>query len=162
MADALPLVQDFMTPNPVTVKPSDFIETVVQLLEEHRISGLPVVNNEDQVVGIISEADLLIRESPLQPPLHFTFLGGIIYFDSPSHFHQQMKKALGMMVQDVMTAKPITTTPETSLVAAAQLMRHKKVNRLPVIDAQQTLTGIITRHDLICGLKPIAFSEAET
>ncbi len=161
MAASPPIVQNFMTPNPITVKPSDFIETVVQLLEEHRISGLPVVDDQKQVVGIISEADLLIRESPLQPPLHFTLLGGVIYFDSPSHFHQQVKKALGMTVQDVMTPQPITTTPETSLVDAAQLMRHKKVNRLPVINSQNSLAGIITRHDLICALSPTVFNSGE-
>jgi CBS domain-containing protein len=162
MSNTSPTIQDFMTPNPIAVRPSDFIETVVQLLEEHRISGLPVVDDQNHVVGVISEGDLLIRESPLQPPLHFTLLGGVIYFDSPSHFHQQMKKAMGMLVQDVMTAKPITITPEASLVDAAQLMRSKKVNRLPVLDQQQALIGIITRHDLICALKPTVFSQSET
>ena len=154
MAPSAPLVQDFMTPNPITVKPSESIETVVRVLEEHRISGLPVVDDSGQVVGVISEGDLLVRESPLQPPLYLTLLGGIIYFDSPAHFHQQMKKALGMLVQDVMTSKPITTNPETSLAEAAQVMLDKKINRLPVLDQNQTLIGIITRHDLVCALKP--------
>ena len=53
-----------------------------------------------------------------------------------------------------MTSKPITTTPETSLADAAHLMLDKKINRLPVLDHHQVLIGIITRHDLVCALKP--------
>ncbi|MEO0375094.1 MAG: CBS domain-containing protein [Cyanobacteria bacterium P01_A01_bin.17] len=162
MSNTSPTVQDCMTPDPIAVKPLDLIETVIQLLEKHRISGLPVVDDQNHVVGVVTEADLLIRESPLQPPLHFTFLGSIIYFESPSHFHEQIKKSLGMLVQDVMTAKPITTTPETSLVDAAQIMRDKKVNRLPVLDQTQALIGILTRHDLICALKPQFFGQSES
>ena len=159
MTPSAPIVKDFMTPNPITVKPSESIETVVKVLAENRISGLPVVDDTGQVVGIISEGDLLVRESPLQPPLYLTLLGGIIYFDSPAHFHQHMKKALGMSVQDVMTSKPITTKPETSLADAAHVMLDKKINRLPVLDQNQALIGIITRHDLVCALRPISDQE---
>ena len=90
-----PVVKDFMTPDPITVKPSVSIETVVKILEDNQISGLPVVDDTGHVIGIISEGDLLVRESPLQPPLYLTLLGGVIYFESPAHFHQHMKKALG-------------------------------------------------------------------
>ena len=159
MAISPPVVKDFMTPNPITVKPSTSIEAVIKVLEEHKISGLPVVDDTGKVVGVISEGDLLVRESPLQPPLYLTLLGGVIYFDSPAHFHQHMKKALGMLVQDVMTSKPILTTPETTLAEAAQVMLDKKINRLPVVDSTQTLIGIITRHDLVCALKPTLVTE---
>ena len=150
-----------MTPNPITISPNDSVEAAIKVLEEHRISGLPVVDATDQVQGIISEGDLLVRESPLQPPLYLTLLGSIIYFESPAKFHQHIKKALGMLVQDVMTSKPITTSPETSLGEAAQLMIEKRINRLPVVDSNQKLIGIITRHDLVRALKPQAFSTKE-
>jgi predicted transcriptional regulator len=101
----------------------------------------------------LSEGDLLVRESPLQPPLYVTLLGSIIYFESPVHFHQHMKKALGMFVQDVMTANPITIRPDAPLADAAHLMLDKRVNRLPVVDDHQRLVGILTRHDLLFALK---------
>jgi CBS domain-containing protein len=58
MAVSRPVVKDFMTPDPITISPTDSLETVIKLLEEHRISGLPVVDDENHVVGIISEGDL--------------------------------------------------------------------------------------------------------
>ncbi len=160
MAVSLPVVKDFMTPNPITIFPTDSLETVIKLLEEHRISGLPVVDGVNHVVGIISEGDLLVRESPMQPPLYMTLLGSVIYFESPRQFHQHMQKALGMLVQDVMTPQPITTQPETPLTTAANLMLAKKINRLPVVDDDQCLIGIITRHDLVRALKPAVSYES--
>lgn len=154
MAVSLPVVSDFMTPNPITIAPTASLETVIKLLEEHRISGLPVVDEAQHVIGIISEGDLLVRESPMKPPLYMTLLGSVIYFESPKQFHQHMQKALGMLVEDVMTAKPITTQPDVPLTAAANLMLDKKINRLPVVDDNQVLVGIITRHDLVRALKP--------
>ncbi|WP_299490318.1 CBS domain-containing protein [Acaryochloris sp. IP29b_bin.137] len=154
MTVSLPVVNDFMTPNPITISPSASLETVIQLLEEHRISGLPVVDEAQHVIGIISEGDLLVRESPMKPPLYMTLLGSVIYFESPKQFHQHMQKALGMLVKDVMTAKPITTQPDVPLTTAANLMLDKKINRLPVVDDHQMLVGIITRHDLVRALKP--------
>lgn len=150
---ATALVQDFMTPNPITVKPTDSIATVVKLIEDHRVRGLPVVDDDGKVVGMISEGDLLVREAPLQAPLYLTFLGSVIYFESPESFHQHLKKSLSMLVQDVMTPHPTTTTPETPIADVAHLMVEKHIDRLPVIDAGQ-LVGIISRRDLIRALKP--------
>jgi CBS domain-containing protein len=153
-----PQVKDFMMPNPVTIHATESVETAIKLMEEHQISGLPVVNEQNHVLGILSEGDLLVRESPLQPPLYMTILGSIIYFESPAQFHQHIKKALGLLVQDIMTAKPITITPQAPLSEAAHLMMEKRINRLPVVDDTQTLVGIITRHDLVRALKPHTFA----
>jgi CBS domain-containing protein len=148
------LVKDFMTPNPITIRATESLETVVKVLEENHIRGLPVVDDQGKILGIISEADLLVREAPLQPPLYLTFLGSVIYFESPEHFHQHLKKSLGMQVQDVMTPDPVITTVDVAISEVAQIMLEQKVTRLPVVDANQNLIGIITRHDLIRALKP--------
>jgi CBS domain-containing protein len=158
MSITVPFVKDFMTAHPITISPSASVEAAVKTMEEHQITGLPVVDEGNRVVGILSEGDLLIRESPMKPPLYMTLLGSIIYFESPTQFHQHIKKSLGMLVQDVMTAKPITISPEASLSDAAQVMLEKRVNRLPVIDTEQKLVGIITRHDLVSALKPQVFT----
>lgn len=146
-------VQDFMTPNPITISPTATVEEAVKLMEEKGISGLPVLDDDDKLVGIISEGDLLVRESPMKPPLFMTLLGGVIYFESPTKFHQHIKKSLGMLVGDVMTSKVITTSPDTLLNEVSDKMLSKKVNRLPVIDEDSKLVGILTRHDLVSALK---------
>lgn len=122
MATAPAFVRDFMTPNPITIAPEASVETVVKVLEENQVGGLPVVDPEGKVIGIISEGDLLYQEAPMQPPLYLTFLGSVIYFESPDKFHQHIRKALGMMVRDVMTPNPITTNPNTAIADVAQLM----------------------------------------
>jgi CBS domain-containing protein len=147
------LVQGFMTENPVTIKPLDTVETVLKLLEEKHISGLPVVDEDGKVVGVVSEADLLFKERPLRMPLYLTFLGGVIYLEPLDKFLQQLKKTLGILVQDVMTLAPITITPDTPVPCAANLMLEKRINRLPVVDDKGKLIGIITRNDLLRALK---------
>jgi CBS domain-containing protein len=146
-------VQDYMTPNPVTIAPTATVEDAVKLMEKKGIAGLPVLDESGKLVGILSEADILVRESPMKPPLFMTLLGGVIYFESPSKFHDHIKKSLGMLVSDVMTQKVITTSPETSLNEVSDLILSKKVNRLPVVDSESKLIGIVTRHDLVRALK---------
>jgi CBS domain-containing protein len=158
MSVATSLVKDFMTPSPVAIGQTETVEAAVKLMEQHQISGLPVVDKQGLLVGILSEGDLLVREAPLQTPLYMTLLGSIIYFESPTQFHQHMKKALGMLVQDIMTANPVTVDPAISLTHAAQLMLEKKVNRLPVVEGNR-LVGILTRHDLVSALKPQTFAD---
>jgi CBS domain-containing protein len=147
------LVQDFMTPNPVTVKPTDSVATVVKILDEQRFRGLPVVDEQGNFVGLVSEEDLMVREAPVQSPLYLTLLGSIIYFDSSEKFQQQLKKSLGMLVQDVMTTHPPTTQPHAPLSEVAQTMLQSRIGQLPVLDADHKLVGIITRHDLIHALR---------
>lgn len=142
-----------MTPEPVTVTPLDSVETVLNRLEERHISGLPVVNDEGKLVGIISEADLLFKERPIRLPLYLLLLGGIIYLEPLDRFIQELKKSLGVLVQDVMTPNPFTITPDAPISQAADLMLEKRINRLPVVDEQGKLVGIITRDDLLRALQ---------
>lgn len=146
-------VQDYMTANPITIGPAANVEDAVKLMEEKGISGLPVVDDSGTLVGIFSEGDVLMREAPMKPPLFMTLLGGVIYFESPSKFHDHIKKSLGMLVSDLMTTKVITTSPDTSLNEVSDQILSKKVNRLPVVDADSKLVGIVTRHDLVRALK---------
>lgn len=147
------LVQDYMTADPVTVSPSDSVEAVLKLLEEQHISGLPVVDEAGSVIGIVSEGDLLFRESPIRMPLYLTFLGGVIYLESLDKFDQQLKKSLGMLVQDVMTPDPKTISLDAPISEAANWMIERRINRLPVVDKADNLVGIVTRSDLIKALR---------
>lgn len=153
MVTATRHIKDFMTTDPVTVTPMDSVETVLNRLEERHISGLPVMDEVGQVVGIVSEADLLFKERSIRLPLYLSFLGGIIYLEPLDHFVQQLKKSLGCLVQDVMTPEPITIAPDAPISRAADLMLDKRINRLPVVDETEKLVGIITRNDLLRALK---------
>jgi CBS domain-containing protein len=155
MITAQPLsVQQVMTPDPFTVKPLDSLEIVLKILEEKHISGLPVVDEAGKLVGVVSEADLLFRERPIQMPLYLTFLGGILYLEPVDRFVNELKKFLGLQVQDVMNPKLTTISAHASVGKAAELMLGKRINRLPVLDDAGQLIGIVTRTDLLKALQP--------
>jgi CBS domain-containing protein len=142
-------VADVMTPNPVSVTPETNLEAAIQLLTEHHIGGLPVINAEGALVGILSESDLMWQATGVEPPAYIMLLDSMIYLKSPKKYTEELHKALGQLVKDVMTAKVITITPEKSIREAAQLMHDKRIRRLPVVDDQDQVIGILTRGDIV-------------
>ncbi|MDG2990852.1 CBS domain-containing protein [Candidatus Synechococcus calcipolaris G9] len=148
------LVQDYMTPQPITVQEDAAIADAIKLMEDHQIRGLPVLDHQNTLVGLVSEADLIVRQAPLEPPLYLTFLGSVIYFESPESFHHHLKKTLGQQVKDVMSDRPFTIKATAPISEAAQLIVKHHISRLPVLDGENNLVGIITRHDLMRALHP--------
>lgn len=142
------LAKDIMVKNVITVKRDQTVEDVIRLLMEHNISGLPVVDDENRIVGIVSEGDLIYRSKQLKLPSYFTILDGYIFLDNPKTMEEQIKKMVGYLVKDIMTEKVITLNEEDSIEKAASLMTDKKVNRLPVVK-EGKLVGIISRRDII-------------
>ncbi|NEP77538.1 MAG: CBS domain-containing protein [Okeania sp. SIO3B3] len=142
-------VADVMSNNPISVKPEMPLKEAIKILAEQRISGLPVVNEQEKLVGIVSETDLMWQESGVTPPPYIMLLDSVIFLDNPARYEKQIHKALGETVGEVMTKDPLTTTPEKSLSAAAKLMHDRDIHRLPVLDENEKVIGIITRGDII-------------
>ncbi|WP_026476630.1 CBS domain-containing protein [Alkaliphilus transvaalensis] len=142
------MVKDIMTKKVFSVQPEDSIEDVVKLLVEHNISGVPVVDDENKVVGIITEGDLIYRSKKLQIPSYFTILDSYIFLEDPSTVKDQIKKMIGYKVKDVMTEKVIVAKEDDSIEEVATIITNKNVNRLPVVKDNK-LVGIISRRDII-------------
>jgi CBS domain-containing protein len=143
-------VGEVMTPNPITVRPETPLQEAIQLLAQHRISGLPVVDEENNLVGVISDTDLMWQESGVDTPPYIMLLDSIIYLQNPARYEKEIHKALGQTVGEVMSDGPISVTPDQNLREAAHLMNEKKVRRLPVLDPEtQKLAGILTQGDII-------------
>ncbi|NJL01425.1 MAG: CBS domain-containing protein [Spirulinaceae cyanobacterium SM2_1_0] len=142
-------VADFMMPDPVTVKPQLALSDAIQLLVERQASCLLVVDDDDALIGILSESDLMWQATGVEPPPYIMLLDSAIFLRNPARYEKELHKALGQTVGDVMTAKPITIAPERSLREAAQVMHDKHIHRLPVIDASDRLVGLITQSDII-------------
>ncbi len=143
-------VADVMNRDIVTVKPETPINDAIHLLAERKISGLPVVNDEGKLVGVLSESDLMWRESGVTPPAYIMVLDSVIYLENPARYERELHKALGQTVKEVMTEKSITTIrPDQPLAKAAQLLLHRDIRRLPVVDEQNRLVGILTRGDVM-------------
>jgi CBS domain-containing protein len=143
-------VADVMTRDPITARPDTPLNEVIQILAQKRISGLPVVNETGKLVGVISETDLMWRESGAMPPPYIMLLDSVIYLENPARYERELHKALGATVKEVMTNHHVVTiAPEKSLRDAAQLMHEGGVQRLPVLDAAGQVIGILTRGDII-------------
>ncbi|HXF71051.1 MAG TPA: CBS domain-containing protein [Actinomycetota bacterium] len=132
-----------MTTAVVTVSDSAPFKQIVRLLHEHRISALPVVDPEGRVVGVVSEADLLLKEE-YEPPGEGK--GGLIAFGRK---RRERRKATGLVARQLMTQPAVTVSPEATVQEAARLMHARRVKRLPVVDAEGRVVGIVSRADLL-------------
>jgi len=142
-------IADAMTRDPVVVRTETPLNEAIQILAERRISGLPVVDNAGQLVGIISETDLMWRETGVTPPPYIMFLDSVIYLQNPAKHERELHKALGQTVGEVMSSEPISISPDKPLKEAAQIMHEKEVRRLPVVDDAGQVIGILTRGDIV-------------
>jgi CBS domain-containing protein len=143
------VVSEVMTRHPIVVHPNTPIPEVLKLLAENRISGLPVVDERDRLIGVVSETDVMWQETGVTPPAYIMLFDSVIYLQNPMKYDRALHKALGQTVGDLMTLHPATITAEQMLPKAARLMHDKHVHRLPVVDDDQHVVGILTRGDIV-------------
>jgi len=142
-------VAEIMTPDPVVVKALSPLNDAIKVLAEQHFSGVPVVDENNKLVGILSETDLMWQETGVEPPPYITFLDSVIYLKNPARYEKEIHKALGQTVQDVMSDNPITVKPDQALREAAHLMHSRDIRRVVVVDDQKQVVGILTRGDVV-------------
>ncbi len=142
-------IKDVMSKNVITVSTDDPVEKCAKLLQEKNISGLPVVDKEGRLVGMITEGDLIRRASRIEAPGYLEILGGLIYLGSPKKFVDELQRAMTLEVGKMMSKNVITVNPGENLEKAATLMVNNNVNRLPVVDDDGALIGIVSRRDIM-------------
>ncbi|MGH3013428.1 MAG: CBS domain-containing protein [Gaiellaceae bacterium] len=130
---------DAMTRNVVTVSPQTPLKEAAELLAQHRISGLPVVD-EGTVVGVLSEADIVVRSTGSRESR--SLIREFLSTRDPQ------PETAAASAGEAMSSPAITITPERPVAEAARVMVERGVNRLPVVDGSQ-LVGIVTRADLV-------------
>lgn len=152
--EPLQTVADVMERDVVTVHPEDDIDSLLKVMRTHELPGVPVVDGSGRLVGIVTEADLVIQDEQgeLHLPYHIDLLGAVIFLEPIKHFEERLRHALAATVADVMTSDPLTVTPEASVRDAARLISEHRHNRLPVIDAGGHLVGVISRVDVLAAL----------
>ncbi len=135
-------VADVMTREVATVPPGASVKEIARQIAQRRVSALPVVDVEGQVLGVVSEADLLLKAGRSEPPRRSHLFG-------PRPSRAEREKAEGFTAADLMTSPALTVAPEAALADAARLMRERGVKRLVAVDDRGKLTGIISRGDVI-------------
>jgi CBS-domain-containing membrane protein len=136
-------VRDVMTAAVVTVIDSATFKEIARLMDEHGVSALPVVDRDGRLVGVVSQADLLLKEE-YEPetrtehrPLGFRWR------------KIERAKAAGLVAAQLMTTPAVTVGPDATLREVARLVHERKVKRLPVIDEGGKVIGIVSRADLL-------------
>lgn len=142
-------VKDIMTKEVVTVKEKDTVQIAANILNEKGLSGLPVIDDNNLINGIITEGDLMRRISKIDGPSYIEILGGIFPLERKSDFADRLKKSMGYLVKDMMTENVITISEDATLEDAATLMIKEKVKRIPVVDDIDRLIGIVSRKDIM-------------
>ncbi len=142
-------VRDIMTKDVMTVKTNTSVNEVAKLMGARDISGVPVVDDAGHVIGIITELDLIVRNTRLEMPRFIEVLDwGRIPLERPGHAQERLKHMLGTEARDVMTEKVLTIGPDAEVEVLAELMVKRRVNPVPVIENDR-LVGIVSRADLI-------------
>lgn len=146
---------EMMTTKVISVGPDDNIEKAVKILAEHNISGLPVVDENNKVVGIISSSDIVKFSGKLHVVPLIASSGWVSPYTDVSamnSYSQGHELLTSRKVRDIMTKKVTTVQESASGEEVARIISKKKINRLPVTDNNGKLVGIITRSDLIDSL----------
>ena len=137
-----------MTTEVLTVSPETSIAELAKTLENRQIGGVPVVDQDGRLVGVITQSDLVDRARDLELPPAINILDLHIYLQIPSHLIQRVEKMLGTTVGDCMTANPVTVAPDTPVSQIAGLMAKQKVHTIPVVKAGK-IVGVIGKMDLV-------------
>jgi CBS domain-containing protein len=145
-------VADIMDSDIVTASPDDDVETLIKLLREHELPGVPVVEDGD-LVGIVTDGDLILRsdDADLHLPHYLELFGGVVFLEPLKHLEDKLRKAFATKVSDMMTRDVLTIAPTATVREAARKISSSGHNRLPVVDDGR-LVGVVTRVDCLDAL----------
>ncbi len=146
-------IAEIMDRTPETVRPDTPVEDVVRTLRENELPGLPVIDDERKLVGIVTEADLILPDDQgdLHIPHYINLFGGTVFLEPLGRFEDRLRKAFASKAADMMTRDPDSVAPDTTVREAARLIHDTGHNRLPVVEDGR-LVGVVTRVDVLGAL----------
>jgi CBS domain-containing protein len=142
-------VREIMTTDVITVRRDTAVNDIAKLMSERDISGIPVVDDANHVVGIVTELDMIMRNTRLEMPAFVQVLDlARIPLERPGHYRDRLRHMLGTHAADIMTESVVTIRPEAEAEELAEVMVKRRVNPIPVVQ-DDVLVGIVSRADLI-------------
>lgn len=141
-------VAEIMRPEVPSVPPSATVGAVARLLADEALPGVPVIDG-DELVGIVTEADLIAREADVSVPTVVPFLDAIFVADAGTPFEEDLRRVAALSAGELMTSPVFNIRASATLGQLATLMIEERVNPVPVVDDELTLVGIVSRADLV-------------
>lgn len=139
---------DIMTKEVKTVKPETTIRELAELFSAYRIGTAPVVDDGGNLIGVVTETDLIEQNKSLHIPTVISIFDWVLYLESDKKFEEELKKVTAQLVRDIYNADVVTVSSETPLNKVADLMTSKKIHTVPVVQGRK-LVGVVSRIDII-------------
>ena len=137
-----------MTTNVITVKKDTTIKELARILYSRHINGVPVVDEDGKLIGIICESDLIRKDKNLHIPTVVTILDAVLYLESSKKFEKELQRFNATLVEELYTKDVVSVDEKTPLHEIATIMTEKKVYTIPVLDGDRIM-GIIGKADII-------------
>ena len=143
-------VREIMSSPAITVSPTTEIREVARTMRENVISGVPVVDGDGTLLGVITEMELIARNAPIHEPRYLAVLSALIPINIEEYrqYKEQLRQALAISASDLMRVDVETISPDGSIEEALQIMLNPEVTMLPVLE-QERVIGVVTRTDLV-------------
>lgn len=142
------IVRDFMINKVFTVKPTNTIRELLQVLHSNRVGGVPVVDDIGNLVGMVSDGDVLRYLTP--KPVGFA---GLVYIMEYGEKEDVLKEKLNTQVKDIMTKRNIAfATPDEEFEEAMRVLSRHRFKKLPVVNEAGRVIGVLSRGDIINNL----------
>lgn len=140
--------KELMSTDVITVSGETPVRDLAQILSDNKISGVPVLDDQSKVIGVVTESDLIDQNKKVHIPTVVAILDSFLFLENPEKMEKELKKMAGTKVADIFAHEIITVQQDTPLDEIATLMAEKKVHTLPVLDGE-TLVGVIGKSDII-------------
>jgi CBS-domain-containing membrane protein len=147
----MPTVADIMTRDVITVTPQTGLRELARILSEKNINGVPVVDDQGKVLGVVCDSDLVNQNRPLHIPTVFVILDSVIPLENPWRFQKEFKRLTATTVEDIYSRPAVVVEPDTDVSEVARLMGERKFYTVPVVDKGR-LVGIVGKADVIRSL----------
>jgi CBS domain-containing protein len=139
---------DIMTTDVITVQKDTSLKDLAKLLYENHINGVPVVDTDGLLIGIICESDLIRKDKKLHIPTVVAIFDWVLYLERPKKIEKEIQRINATKVEDLYTKKVVTVDEKVPVDEIATIMEQKKISTIPVMDGDR-LVGIIGKTDLI-------------
>jgi CBS-domain-containing membrane protein len=140
--------KDVMTSDVIKVRKEMSVRDLAKLFTDKRISSAPVVDDQDNLAGFVTESDLIEQDRSLHIPTVISLFDWVIYLESAKKFERELEKMTGQTVGDIYASEVTTIAPDTPVSEIADLMSRHKFHAVPVVDGRKVV-GIVARIDLI-------------
>lgn len=145
-------VKNIMTPNVITAKEGMTLKQAIHLLHDYKVKGMPVVDENYKIIGIITESDIVEYSRKIHVTSTLDTKGWVSPYEitwDKNNYQRGADLLEKTAVEKIMSKKAISVKEETSVLEVAKIMKSKKINRVPIVDENNKLLGIVTRSDII-------------